>query len=109
MLVYLDSAPENIVPELALVAETVLPQRWNGWLRPVATAAAFGRFLDAWRINDPNGIWGYVTEVGSVLMCTRPDDDEPADEFPRVGALPDGTALYDFSGWAWIDGAEIDS
>lgn len=106
MYVYLDSAPENITPELALDADHVLPDRWNGWLRPIASAGAFGAFLDAWRANDPNGIWGYVTEVGDTLVSSRPDDDEPADEFPRVGELPDGTPLYDFTGWEWIDGAE---
>lgn len=29
--VYLDSTPENLVPELALEAEPVLGDRWNGW------------------------------------------------------------------------------
>jgi len=37
MKVYLDSAEENIVPELALDAEYVLPGTWNGWAQPVAT------------------------------------------------------------------------
>lgn len=106
MYVYLDSAPENITPELALDATHVLPERWNGWLRPVATARAFGEFLDAWRANDPNGTWGHVTEVGSTLVCTRSDDDEPADEFPQFGERSDGTALFDFTGWAWIDGLD---
>ncbi|MQW77313.1 hypothetical protein GHK92_15675 [Nocardioides sp. dk4132] len=59
MDVYLDSAPENITPELAPRPERVLDDRWNGWLRPLATAEAFGAFLDAWRCNDPNGTWGY--------------------------------------------------
>lgn len=106
MYVYLDSAPENIVPELALDAAQVMPDRWNGWLRPLATAQAFGTFLDAWRANDPNGIWGHATEVGSTLICTRPDDDEPADEFPQASMLSDGTPLYDFTGWTWIDGRD---
>lgn len=104
MKVFLDSAPENLVPELALEAETVLAERWNGWLRPYATAQAFGQFLDAWRRNDPNGIWGYVSEVGDVLVCSRPDDDDPDDEFPQVGATADGTPLYDLTGWVWVDG-----
>lgn len=108
MLVYLDSAPENITPELGLCADRVLPERWNGWLRPLATANAFGAFLDAWRSNDPNGIWGYVTEVGDTLVCSRPDDVEPADEFPRAGETSDGAALYDLTGWVWIDGHDAD-
>jgi len=74
------------------------------WLRPMATADAFGRFLDAWRANDPNGIWGYVTEVGDRLVCTRSDDEDPVDVFPRVGTLPDGAAVYDFTGWTWVEG-----
>lgn len=102
MDVYLDSDPDNLVPELALKAETVLLERWNGWLRPLATAAAFGAFLDAWRANDPNGIWGYATEVGDTLVCSVIDSDEPAAEFPRAGEASDGTELYDLAGWAWI-------
>jgi hypothetical protein len=100
--VYIDSAEENITPELALKAERVLEERWNGWLRPLATADAFGSFLDAWRRNDPNGIWGYVTEVGDTLVCSVIDSDEPADEFPRAGETADGTPLYDLTGWVWI-------
>lgn len=99
--VYLDSAPENITPELALKAERVLDDRWNGWLRPLATADALGDFLYAWRRNDPNGIWGYVTEVGDTLICTRTDDSDP-DEFPRAGETDDGTPLYDLTGWVWF-------
>lgn len=109
MEVYLDSAPENITPELALQAERVLEERWNGWLRPLASADAFGRFLDAWRVNEPNGIWGYVTEVGDVLVCSRSDDDEPADEFPRAGETAEGTPLYDFTGWVWISADHHDA
>lgn len=102
MDVYLDSAPENITPELALRADRVLAERWNGWLRPLASAEAFGRFLDAWRANDPNGIWGYATEVGDTLVCSVIDSDEPADQFPRAGETADGTPLYDFTGWVWV-------
>ncbi len=101
MDVYLDSAPENFTPEFALRAVRVLDERWNGWLRPLATADAFGAFLDAWRRNDPNGIWGYVTEVGDTLVGTVGDDEEASDVFPRAGIMADGTALYDLSGWAW--------
>jgi hypothetical protein len=63
-LVYLDSAAENFVPELGLRVVSVLPDRWNGWLRPLATADEFGAFLDAWRRNDPNGIWGWADVLG---------------------------------------------
>lgn len=106
MKVYLDSAPENMVDELALNAEGVLGQRWNGWVRPLATAQALGDFLDAWRANDPNGTWGYVTEVGDLLVCTRSDDDEYADEFPKAGIAESGQAVYDLSGWVWVIGPE---
>lgn len=75
----------------------------------MATVDAFGRFLDAWRANDPNGIWGYVTEVGDRLVCTRSDDEDPADVFPKVGMLPDGVALYDFTGWTWVEGPSVSS
>ncbi|UUW92248.1 hypothetical protein [Pimelobacter simplex] len=106
MDVYLHSAPENFRPELALKAERLLEGRWNGWLRPVATAEAVGMFLDAWRRNDPNGIWGYVTEVGDVLVCSVIDADEPADEFPRCGETLEGVAVYDLTGWVWTDEPE---
>ncbi|WP_406048231.1 hypothetical protein [Kribbella sp. NBC_00889] len=99
--VYLDDAPENITPELGLKAERVLDERWNGWLRPLATADAFGDFLYAWRRNDPNGTWGYVTEVGDTLIYLRNDDDEP-EEFPRAGETADGAPIYDLTGWVWI-------
>lgn len=105
MKVYLDSAPENMVSELSLEAESVLEQRWNGWVRPRATAQALGDFLDAWRANDPNGVWGYVTEVGDTLVCTRSDADDDTDEFPRIGIGEDGRAVYDLSGWVWVLGA----
>lgn len=104
MKVYLDSTPENMVPELALEAVSVLDERWNGWIRPITTAQALGDFLDAWRANDPNGVWGHVTEIGETLVCTRVDDDDFADEFPRVGTTEDSQAVYDLSGWAWTLG-----
>jgi hypothetical protein len=100
--VYLGSAPENFTPELALRAERVLDGRIGDWLRPLATADAFGAFLDAWRQNDPNGIWGYVSEVGDSMVLSRSDDDEPNDVFPRAGQTSDGTPLYDLSGWPWV-------
>lgn len=103
--VYLDGAPENITPELALQAERVLDEPWHGWLRPLATADALGDFLYAWRRNDPNGIWGYATEVGDILLCTRTDGSDP-DEFPRAGETAEGTPLYDLTGWSWISADE---
>jgi len=101
MKVYLDSAAENITPALALDAAYVLPGTWNGWAQPVATAAAWGDFLDRWRANDPNGDWGYATEVGNSLVSSREAIDEP-DVFPKVGETLDGDALYDLSGLVWI-------
>lgn len=101
MKVYLDSAEENQVPELALEAEYVLPGTWNGWAMPVATAAAFGDFLDRWRANDPNGDWGYATELGDTLISSREDPDSP-DTYSKVGETSDGAALYDLSGMVWI-------
>lgn len=108
MDVYLDGAPENLTHELALRAERVLEGRADDWLRPLATADAFGAFLDAWRRNDPNGIWGYVSEVGDSLVLSRTDDDEPTDAFPRAGEAADGTPLYDFTGWAWVAAERLD-
>ena len=105
-LAYLDSAPENFIPELGLRVVSILPDRWNGWLRPHATADAFGAFLDEWRRNDPNGNWGWASEVGDTLVCSRADDEDPADEFPMVGMPPDGQAVYDFTGWTWVGGSE---
>lgn len=69
---------------------------------PRPTADAFGAFLDAWRRNDPNGIWGYVSEVADSSVLSRIDDDEPTDAFPRAGEAVDGTPLYDLSGWEWV-------
>lgn len=109
MLVWIDSAPETYVPELGLDAVDVLPDRWNGWLRPIATADALGAFLDAWRRNDPNGVWGWVTEVGDRLIVTRSDDDDPGDAFAQVGTHVRGKALYDLTGWAWTAGAGSDA
>lgn len=85
VIIYLDSAPENLVPELGLRVVSILPERWNGCR------------------NDPNGIWGWATEVGDTLVCSRSDDDDPADEFPKMDTLPDGRAVYDFTGWTWVE------
>lgn len=106
VIVYLDSAPENLVPELGLRVVSILPERWNGWLRPLGTADAFGNFLDAWRRNDPNGIWGWATEVGDTLVCSRSDDDDPADEFPgrwtRFLTVAPFTTSPDGRGWRML-------
>lgn len=102
MLVYLDGPEESQVPDLALVAAEVLDGNWNGWARPLATAPAIGAFLDAWRSNDPNGIWGWATAVGHDLVVSRADSDEPADVFPAAGEDSDGAPLYDLTGWCWL-------
>ena len=99
--VCLDSAEENMTSELALVADHVLPERWNGWSRPVATASALADFLRRWRHNDPNGVWGDAFEVDGALLCSRSDDDY-ADSFPWVGSNRHGVALYDLTGWVWV-------
>lgn len=99
--IYLESAEENFIPELALEADHVLPGTWNGWAQPVATATAMGDFLGRWRANDPNGDWGYVTEVGDTLISTREDTDSP-DLYPKVGENHQGEALYDLSGMVWV-------
>lgn len=101
MDVYLDSAPENLTPELTLNAEHVLDDRWNTWLRPLATARAFADFLDRWRRNDPDGIWGFVTEQDGSLLYVDSDSDEP-EEFPQVARAGTGEALYDLTGWVWV-------
>lgn len=97
MIVYLDSSPENLVDELALEASIVLPDTWNGWARPIATAKAFASFLDAWRENDPNGEWAYAVEVNGHVRLEYEDQD-----FPLYGVTEEGEALFDFSGWTWI-------
>lgn len=102
--IYLDSAEENLVPELALDADHVLPNTGgtgNGRVHPVVTAAALGDFLDRWRANDPHGDWGHVTEVGDTLVSTREDIDAP-DLYARVGVNEQGEALYDLTGMAWV-------
>ena len=97
MHVCLDSSPENMILPLALNAALVLPETWNGWARPVATAHAFSSFLDAWRANDPNGEWGYAVEVDGNVRLEYEDQD-----FPLYGVMDDGQSLYELSGWTWV-------
>jgi len=104
--VCVDSAEENIVSELALAADHVLPDRWNGWARPIATAAALADFLRRWRHNDPNGVWGEAFELQDRLVCTRSDEDYE-DSFPLVGGNSAGLRLYDLSGWVWVELPDI--
>lgn len=100
--VCVDSAEENMVSELALAADHVLPDRWNGWVRPIATAAALADFLRRWRHNDPNGVWGEALELQDRLVCSRSDEDYE-DSFPLVGATSAGLRLYDLTGWVWVE------
>lgn len=100
-LVYIFSDPENYVPELALRADQVLPERWNGWLQPVATADALRDFLSAWQANDPNGLWGTFEVTPEAIRYRRIDDDEP-EVFARHGETSDGTPTYLLSGWMWV-------
>ena len=102
VLIVLESAPENMVAELALDAAYLLPGLWNGFSRPVASAACVGDFLDRWRRNDPNGEWFYATEVGDALLVTREDPDCP-DKFPRVDSDSVGAGLFDLTGWVWVE------
>lgn len=99
--VCLESAEENMVSAMALKASSLLDSQWNGWARPIATAAAMSDFLNRWRRNDPNGTWGDVTEVDGVLACTNLDADDP-DLFPQVGTTRSGEPLYDLTGWMWV-------
>lgn len=101
LLVCLDSAPENICEAMALKAAYMLEGTWNGFGQPVATAEAMGDFLDRWRVNDPNGDWGFPTEVGDTLIVTRTEVDEP-DVYPKVGVDAQGHPLYDLSGLIWL-------
>lgn len=99
--VCLESAEENMVRAMALKASFLLDSQWNGWARPIATAAAVSDFLDRWRRNDPNGTWGDAIEVDGVLVCTNLDADDP-DLFPQVGTTRSGGPLYDLTGWMWV-------
>ena len=100
-MVFVDSLPENLIPALALRADRVLDDRWNGWLRPWATAEAAATMSAAWKVNDPNGVWGDVAEVNGSLVWSRDDGDDP-DTFPLVGVTEHGRALYDLTGWCWV-------
>lgn len=102
MHIYLDSSPENMTSELALEAAGILQDRWNGWVRPLATAAAFSRFLEAWKANDPNGTWGTAGIVGNRLAYTPSDSADTVDEFPALGRDLDGRRLFDLTGWVWV-------
>jgi hypothetical protein len=97
-LVYLQSSEENMVPELALHSDHVLAEKHGTWCRPVATAADFISFLDRWRTNDPNGEWGYALEVDGNVRLHYGDEN-----FPLFGVTDDGHALYDLTGWPWIE------
>ena len=100
-LVCVDSLEENMVPQMALHAHVVLPEHWNGWARPLATADAVADFLRRWRANDLNGVWGFAVELGDALLVTRSDGEEP-DYFAPAGCCSDGTTLYDLTGWVWV-------
>ena len=97
----LESSEENMVSAMALRASVLLDSRWNGWARPLATAAAMADFLDRWRRNDPNGTWGDVIESDRQLIYTDSDADEP-DVFPQAGETRHGEPLYDLTGWMWV-------
>lgn len=99
--VCVDSAEENMIPEMALSAHAVLEESWNGWSRPLATALQVEDFLRRWRRNDSNGTWGLAVEIDGSLLVTRPDGEEP-DYFAQRGRRADGSALYDLTGWAWV-------
>lgn len=102
VLVYLDSAPENLTPTLALRARYVQDGAWNGWARPVAGAREVRDFIARWRANDPNGQWGQVTETPAGLQIAREDGGEDPDVFPVAGQDEGGRSLYDLSGWVWL-------
>ena len=99
--VCLESAEENMVSAMSLRASALLDSQWNGWARPIATAAAMSDFLNRWRRNDPNGTWGDAIEVDGELVCTNSDSDDP-DLFPQVGTTRSGEPLYDLTGWMWV-------
>lgn len=101
VLVCLESAPENICEAMALRAAYMLEGTWNGFGQPIATAEAMGDFLDRWRVNDPNGDWGYPTEIGDTLIVTRTEVDQP-DAYLKVAEDAQGRALYDLSGLIWL-------
>lgn len=108
VLVYLDSAPENITPELALHARYVQEETWNGWAQPVTGAAEVDDFVARWQANDPNGQWGQVTETPAGLQVSRDDPDENPDVFRAVGHDDHGQTLYDLSGWVWLPEVRVD-
>ena len=99
--VCLDSAEENMVSAMALRASALLDSDWNGWARPLATAAAMKDFLNRWRRNDPNGTWGDAIESDGQLIYMDSDADEP-DVFPQAGETRNGEPLYDLTGWMWV-------
>lgn len=99
--VCLDSAPENMVSDLALRANAVLDSTWNGWSRPVATAGALQSFLARWARSDPNGTWGRAVPTESELVYISSDSDDE-DHFPRVDKTSAGETLYDLTGWMWV-------
>jgi hypothetical protein len=98
---HLDSTDdENRIDALALHAVRIEDTRWNGFPIPVATAAEFRRFVDAWHRNDPNGLWdsGKVVEADGALIY---DIEDYRDVWSAVGVDGDGVALYALDGWTW--------
>jgi hypothetical protein len=99
--VCVDSAEENMVVALALNAHHTLDGTWNGWARPVATAADFADILAQWRLNDVHGTWGEAHETLEGLVYQDMEGNDP-DVFPEVATSAEGNALYDLSGWVWV-------
>ena len=100
-MVCLDSAEENMVPAMALNADRVLDQTWNGWARPIATAAAFDDLLARWKLNERHGTWGEVFVAEDALRYQDAEGSD-AEYFPRAGTSESSEALYDLTGWVWV-------
>lgn len=98
MRVYLDTDTEHQIP---LECLGLRPERWNGYVVPIATAEQMATFVAAWRSADPNGTWGetYIRVHDGALVVTRNDSSNPDDW--EVWEASTWRA-YDVVGWTWI-------
>ncbi len=100
---YLDMPEDRDTPGLEFV---FLGPTWNGMEAPRATEAQFRAFIDAWRVNDPNGVWGKVTvdNDGNLVhhrSDVAADDTDYDDVFTRVGRTAENQPIYAIEGWVF--------
>lgn len=103
--VYIDGPEEENYDRLGL-EYVFLGPRWNGFEAPRCTEAQFRAFVEEWKRNDPNGVWGEVTvnDAGNLVhhrSDVHEDDSGEDDEFGPVGRTDDNQVIYAIEGWVF--------